>query len=311
MTRSGWEPEDDVRELLRWMAEEMPVSPAVPPGLVGRVWGRTLRTFLAVSVSLAALALGGASGAAAFGQGLVAAPSGPCQGSFRWTPIAPALAEGAELRSVAVVSPSDVWAVGDRRERSPSDRLAPRALVLHWDGRTWSRFPAPAPGPASSLESVSASGPNDVWAIGRVGRGPSSRPDLGVAGGRRLVLHWDGSRWRAVVAAPRALAPAPVPAPPPRGVVLADVTAAPTGDTWAVGSRPGAGTPVVLRGSGARWRAVPLRALAGTGRSDSLLGVAAFPDGSFVAVGVARDVAGGAVRTVAVAGIGAAGACAP
>ncbi|MFC5185911.1 beta propeller repeat protein [Actinomadura harenae] len=73
------------------------------------------------------------------------------------------------LVAATAVAPDDVWAVG------AVDR---DGLVLHFDGRTWTRVPSPAKGP---LTGVSAAAPDDVWAVGHHG-----------------VLHWNGRRWSRV-----------------------------------------------------------------------------------------------------------------
>lgn len=121
------------------------------------------------------------------------------------------------LSGVAAVSADDVWAVG---YQSDSDDYTPHALVQHWNGDRWSRVTAEAFEGWVMLFSVSASGPDDVWAVG--------------AGGSNglLVTHWDGSAW-AQVDAPR---------PPPTrdgwkvtSALLYDVTVLAPDDAWAVG----------------------------------------------------------------------------
>ena len=77
---------------------------------------------------------------------------------------------------------------------------------MHWDGRSWSAVPTPNPWPecqdgdilwsdgatwrevtvaggsSGELTSVSATGPNDVWAVGSTGSG-------------NLIEHFDGNGW--------------------------------------------------------------------------------------------------------------------
>jgi hypothetical protein len=48
-----------------------------------------------------------------------------------------------ELRSGAATSPDNVWAVGCYT--SPSGPRG-RALILHWNGTTWSQVASPSPG---------------------------------------------------------------------------------------------------------------------------------------------------------------------
>ncbi|HEY0071593.1 MAG TPA: hypothetical protein VGE04_16635, partial [Chloroflexia bacterium] len=90
------------------------------------------------------------------------------------TSCAPAwdLVEGANpgehqnrLNSIAVVSASDIWAVGWSRTFGPV-----KALVEHWNGVNWTQVPTPAPEPPGEfvdafLWGVTARAFNDVWAV--------------------------------------------------------------------------------------------------------------------------------------------------
>lgn len=78
------------------------------------------------------------------------------------------------LRSVATVSPTDVWAVGAQKNVGDPDE---RPLVEHSDGTSWSVVDQPATGRAYG---VSASGPHDVWLVG------NTTP---------VAEHWDGTSW--------------------------------------------------------------------------------------------------------------------
>jgi hypothetical protein len=69
------------------------------------------------------------------------------------------------LYGVVAIASDDAWAVGGIR-RARNGKKA--ALILHWDGNRWRRaedMGSIAPG--TILYSVSASGPNVVWAAGR------------------------------------------------------------------------------------------------------------------------------------------------
>jgi hypothetical protein len=106
----------------------------------------------------------------------------------------------SELVSVSARTADDVWAVGGSgisppRSRSRADQgsgRSPRALVAHWDGRTWT--PVPASGQAggnpveSVLSDVTALAEDDVWAVGTAWPG-SDVP---------LVQHWNGRDWETV-----------------------------------------------------------------------------------------------------------------
>jgi hypothetical protein len=89
------------------------------------------------------------------------------------------------LTGVSAVSPTDAWAVGLYWDQAGINH----ALVLHWDGTRWSRVKTPNPRSIhSSLDSVTAVSPKNVWAVG----------DYQEAGVHALVLHWNGTRWSQV-----------------------------------------------------------------------------------------------------------------
>lgn len=86
------------------------------------------------------------------------------------------------LTGVSAVSPTDAWAVGLYWDQAGIDH----PLVLHWDGTRWSQVKSPSFGSEhTSLYSVTAVSPKDVWAVG----------DYREAGVHPLVLHWDGTNW--------------------------------------------------------------------------------------------------------------------
>lgn len=92
------------------------------------------------------------------------------------------LGEASGLSGVAVLSPTDVWAVGDRGEEG-----ATGSLIEHWNGTEWKIVPSPNPGTDfTELSSVAAVAPDDVYAVG-------TYSTSGVAHG--LVVHWDGASW--------------------------------------------------------------------------------------------------------------------
>jgi hypothetical protein len=87
---------------------------------------------------------------------------------------------------VATTSAKDVFAVGSAPEGSS------RALLLHWNGRSWtcafSRQIHPPKFPFTYLAAVSASSADNAWAVG-------SYYDSGY---RALALHWNGHTWKQV-----------------------------------------------------------------------------------------------------------------
>jgi hypothetical protein len=93
--------------------------------------------------------------------------------------------EDNELLGVAVVSASNVWAVGSTSKRS---EILAHPLIEHWDGRSWKVVPSPKTD--GGLNAVSAIAPNDVWAVG----GNLGNPDKDAY--RIVIQHWDGREWR-------------------------------------------------------------------------------------------------------------------
>lgn len=61
------------------------------------------------------------------------------------------------IRSTVALASDDVWSVG---------RTGTWALVIHWDGKTWSEVPAPNPSGLQDLLDVGAAVKGDVWAVG-------------------------------------------------------------------------------------------------------------------------------------------------
>jgi hypothetical protein len=92
------------------------------------------------------------------------------------------LGEASALWGVEVISPTDVWAVGDR-----GDEGANQTLIEHWDGSAWTIVPSPNPGTDfNELSAVAAVAPDDVYAVGTYSTDGVEHP---------LVIHWDGVSW--------------------------------------------------------------------------------------------------------------------
>lgn len=142
---------------------------------------------------------------------------------------------GTYLRGAAVLSPSDIWAVGVQSDDSGT--VAP--LIEHWDGAAWKVVDTPTGNPPAAFYSVSAAGPNDVWAVGA--QTQQGTTNLAVP----LVEHWNGSAWSEV----RGL--------PDVGNARVDkVFAAAAGDVWAIVEVP-RGADRFLHWDGTAWRVVP------------------------------------------------------
>src|SRR5262249_51264928 len=82
------------------------------------------------------------------------------------------------LTSVAAVSASDMWSVG---ESFPTED-GYQALIEHWDGTSWSVVNGPTLSSPYRLNAVAAAATDDVWTVG------SLDPN-----GRTVIEHWNGT----------------------------------------------------------------------------------------------------------------------
>jgi hypothetical protein len=177
---------------------------------------------------------------------------------------------GAVLRGIAAVGPRDVWAVGQRYNRT--NAFGDTTLTMHFNGNAWTQVPSPNPLSRNDtdqnwLTSVTAVAADDVWAVGRYGN-----HDLGPLD-QTLVEHWNGARW-VVVASPN-------PGGPSQDNDLWGVAAVGPSDVWAVGGvgsflDPQFSSPLALHWGGSGWTQVSVTAPA----AGELLGVAAEPAGA-------------------------------
>ena len=197
-------------------------------------------------------------------------------GNFR----VPMFSFHGQLDSVAAASSDDAWAVGF----SGSTITDAGTLMLHWDGRTWSRVSSlrvldGVPGVLSDVTAVSDS---DAWAVGFTAAASPSGESAGA--GKPLLVHWDGSRWSQVAGLPAV-----------NGGLSGITMSSHSG--WAVGSFVVAGhpQPLILRWDGAAWRQEP--APAGVGDL-GLVGVAVSPAGTAWAIGDAPVKGSLTVRSV-------------
>ena len=87
----------------------------------------------------------------------------------------------AALLAVTALASNNVWAVGGQIGRS--------TVIEHWDGTSWKVVSSPNPGTNSTLNSISAISPTDIWAAGCTNCG-----DVG-GSAPALVEHWNGSTW--------------------------------------------------------------------------------------------------------------------
>jgi hypothetical protein len=163
------------------------------------------------------------------------------------------------LRSVAVASADDVWAVGD-------------GLIEHWNGNRWRLVSAAPGGNRPEFKGVTALASNDVWAVGR-------RQDTSTQGyPMTLIEHWDGSSWTVV----------PSPNGSTTGSQLLGVDAVSANDIWAVGSSSTLAAPyentLIEHWDGSSWSIIPSPIPSG-GYFNKLNGVAVVAANDIWAVG--------------------------
>jgi hypothetical protein len=146
-------------------------------------------------------------------------------GSWAVTPVPP-LDTYTRLFGVSAVSASNVWAAGFTTDAA-SNRL--QALILHWDGSSWTRQATPSPaGTDSAVLAITALSATDAWAVGQSRTGSSSVP---------MALHFDGTSWT------------PTTVPPPSDgsePYFTAVSGVSGSDVWASGLTTGNGTHPVL-----------------------------------------------------------------
>jgi hypothetical protein len=218
-----------------WDGETWSVVPATPPGLAGSlqaVDAASSTDVWAVGSSITELQTSAALAVHWEGEAweVVDVPRPP-GGQFVSTVLTDVVAIGAD----------DAWTVG---YWSPVPDSPPSPLIEHWDGTEWEVVANPPPETWSELQGVSATGANDVWAVGNT-EVPVG-PDLVE---RALIEHWDGSSW-SVVRTPFVTRRRPF--------TLDGVDAGGEQDAWAVGNVTRAGSVVTLslHWDGERWTRV-------------------------------------------------------
>jgi hypothetical protein len=217
-----------------------------------------------------------------------------------WSVVTSPEVQADNLRGVTVVSPNNVWAVGN---------ASGNALVEHWDGTSWSIVSNSVIAAANFLWAVSADSANDVWAVGDsflhfngtswstvaapvVARSVTaiSPTNVWAVGSKEVYVRfgqnfrqvpeaaierWDGTSW-SIVSSPN----------PGLNSSLFGIAAGSANDIWAVGtltaSTGGTGT-LIEQWSGTSWTII-ISPDPG-GRDNTLSGVTGLSDGTVVAVG--------------------------
>lgn len=147
------------------------------------------------------------------------------------------------LTGVRSLTAINAWAVGYAAGHDSVNR----ALIEHWNGKTWRSVPAKQVGkPDSQLFAVTAISPRNIWAVGQA--------DTGNFRFRPLIEHWNGRAWSVVAA--------PSPKLSGSGFGLTAVSAVSATDIWAVGSDVTAtgARPLAEHWNGRHWSLVNMPA---------------------------------------------------
>jgi hypothetical protein len=135
-----------------------------------------------------------------------------------------------ELDGVVAISASNAWAVG-----AYASGTAGKALIEHWNGKTWRQVPSPNPSSSqNALTSVAAISARNVWAVGFSYNGTFNQT---------FIEHWNGTAWRHIKS-PNASG----------GDVLSSVAATSSRNAWAVGYSNGDERVLVLHWNGRAWK---------------------------------------------------------
>lgn len=212
-------------------------------GSMGRLFSPALALGVAAGIGLLAPSV--ASYAAPVGA--AAAASLTCNGSWQIVPSPNAGSDPYnQLNGVAVVSPSNIWAVGASTNATP----VTGTLTEHWNGHRWRivRSPGIAGASQSYFAAVTAvPGTSQLWATG-----------VSVTGGAQSTLteRWGGKRWRVV----------PSPNVGTVGNSLSAVMALSAKDVWATGAwsdGPSSSSALIEHWNGRKWRVVSSPPVAG------------------------------------------------
>jgi hypothetical protein len=173
------------------------------------------------------------------------------------------------LTAVSAVSPTNAWTVGQLETSSSPEAM----LILHWNGKTWSRVKATGSGSWQLMSGVDAVSPSDIWVSGMDGNASSTAI-------RPLFLQGNGTTWTK----------RKVPAPTGLADMWAVSANSPT-DGWAVGDGEASGgavtVPLSWHWNGTAWTKVTTPAPSGS--TGELNGVSAFSATRAWAVGDFQD----------------------
>jgi hypothetical protein len=144
-------------------------------------------------------------------------------------------ANSGRLVGVADLSPTNAWTASST------------GLIEHWDGTSWTVAATPHPNPSDTVgdhfTSLTADGPDDVWAVGTFAAQSTDNSSI-------YALHYNGTSWSV----------ASLPQPAAGGILLgvSAVSAVSPTSVWVAGSANGGA--YVERFDGTTWREVTMPA---------------------------------------------------
>jgi hypothetical protein len=211
----------------------------------------------AAAVLLAASALVG------IGQGTANAST--CVSWTGSSPVNPS-SDGDTLTGVSVLTPCDVWAVGDRQVGFTS-----QTLTEHWNGLAWTSVASANPGGSSNdtgFTAVAVKSSTDAWAVGSYQNGTADQT---------LIELLSNGNWEQVSS--------PDPGGSTHTNVLNDVAISSATNAWAVGqySTGTAFRTLIEHWTGVKWAVAPSPNRSSS--DDELLGVSATSSKNAWAVG--------------------------
>ncbi|HYA51865.1 MAG TPA: hypothetical protein VEG33_11895, partial [Streptosporangiaceae bacterium] len=158
-----------------------------------------------------------------------------------WTVVPSVNPSATTLNAVSARTATDAWAVG--QFPGAGDDAGAQIFAERWNGTQWQQTPTTnIVRQDERLLGVSASGPNDVWAVGNTNVISAASHDT-------LAAHWDGAAWTIV--------PTPDAASHGRLASLYDVADFSPTNAWAVGQGKDAG-PLAEHWNGTAWSVVPV-----------------------------------------------------
>jgi hypothetical protein len=158
-----------------------------------------------------------------------------------WTVVPSVNPSATTLNAVSARTAADAWAVG--QFQGTGDDAGLQILAERWNGTQWQQVPTPnIVRQDERLLGVSASGPNDAWAVGNTNM-------ISFASHNTLAAHWDGTAWTIV--------PTPAAASGGRLASLYDVADFSPTNAWAIGQGKDA-RPLAEHWDGTAWSVIPV-----------------------------------------------------